>query len=157
VAGYVLHDQAPLEAQASPRPAASGEVVARIPLVAERLVAQIRRIQRGIVRLHKAVLTEEQVLTVSLAQEEALVERIPAEQFDADAPLAPDETIIPVIEERLVVEKRRVITEYLRVRKRVVTHEHEVREQVRREVITVTEHYDDAAPPVHPPPMHEQP
>lgn len=127
-----------IEDQAGPVPD-DATTVLRLPLAAEHLIAASRPVLRGTVHLHKGIEIEEQVLMVSLQDEEVTVERIPAEQFDANAPPDPDETIIPVIEERLVVETRRVITEYVRVRKRRIARRQEVRGPVRREVITVTE------------------
>jgi uncharacterized protein (TIGR02271 family) len=126
-----------------------------VPLLAEQIVVEVQPVRRGIVRLHKGIETSEQVLRVPVAQEEVVIDHIPAEAYDATAPLAPDETIIPVMEERLVVETRRVITAYSRVRKRVVTRQQVVRGQVRREVVTVTEHYDDQVPPSDVPLRHE--
>ena len=115
------------------------EPLHRLPLMAEQLTARTRPVPRGSVRLHKVVTSEEQVLTLPVSREELTVERIPAELFDAQAPRDGDETIIPVVEERLVVETRRVITEYIRIRKRVVTEQQEVRGQVRREVVELSE------------------
>ncbi len=110
-----------------------------IPLAAEELVTQTRPVQRGSLQVHKSVETVEQRLTVPLTHEEVIVERIPADQYDSSAPPDPDETIIPVVEERLVVETRAVIVEYVRVRTRRVTKDQEVRAPLRREVVTVTE------------------
>ena len=115
-----------------------GETV-RVPVRAEELVVGTRPVQLGMVRLHKGVETGEQRLTIPLTREEVVVERIPADQFDAAAPLDPDETIIPVVEERLVVETRAVVVAYVRVRKRRVTEQRDVRAPVRREVVTVEE------------------
>ncbi len=111
----------------------------RIPLVAEDLVAETRPVQRGTLRLHRSVETVEQRLTVPVTHEEVIVERIPAAQYDASAPANPDETIIPVVEERLVVETRAVIVEYIRVTIRRVTEDQEVRAPLRREVVTIQE------------------
>jgi uncharacterized protein (TIGR02271 family) len=139
----------------SPTAAEQVPPVARIPLLAEQIVAQVQPVQRGMVRLHKGVETTEQVLTVPVAFEEVEIEHIPAEAFDATAPAAPDETIIPVLEERLVVETRQVITKYIRIRKRVVTRQQEVRGLVRREVISVSERYDAQSTPTDVPLLHE--
>ncbi len=115
-----------------------GETV-RVPVRAEELVVGTRPVQLGTVRLHKGVETGEQRLTVPLTREEVVVERIPADGFDATAPLDPGETIIPVVEERLVIETRAVVVAYVRVRKRRVTEQRDVRAPVRREVVTVEE------------------
>ncbi len=53
------------------------------------------------------------------------------------APLEPriegDQLIIPIMKEVLVVQRQLVLVEEVRVSKRYVTEEHEVREPVRRE------------------------
>jgi len=111
----------------------------RVPVRAEELVVGTRAVQFGTVRLHKGVETGEQRLTIPLTREEVVVERIPADRFDAAAPLDPDETVIPVVEEQLVVETRAVVVAYVRVRKRRVTEQRDVRAPLRREVVTVEE------------------
>ena len=111
----------------------------RIPVFAEEVTVETRPVQRGIVRVHKSVETTEQRLTATLTHDDVIVERIPADQYDASAPPGPDETIIPVIEERLVVETRAVVVEFVRIRTRRVTEDQEVRAPVRREVVTVQE------------------
>ena len=117
----------------------SVEPLHRIPLMTEQLTATTRPVPRGTVRLHKGVISEEQILSVPVSREELTVERIPADQFDAHAPRDDDETIIPVVEERLVIETRQVITEYIRIRKRVITEDQVVRGQVRRETFDASE------------------
>ncbi len=117
----------------------AGEAL-RVPVYAETLVVETRPVRRGIVRLHTSVETAEQRLMASLAREEVTVERIPVDQYDVTAPTDPDETIIPIREERAVVETRTVVVAYLRVRKRRVTEQQEVRAPVRREVVTVQEY-----------------
>jgi len=116
----------------------AGETL-RIPVFAEDMLVETRPVQRGIIRVHKNVETTEQRLTATLTHDDVIVERIPADQYDTNAPASPDETIIPVIEERLVVETRAVVVEYVRIRTRRVTEDQEVRAPVRREVVTVQE------------------
>ena len=135
---YVISDDAPADG------AAAGATL-RIPLMAEELVAETQSMQRGSVRLHKSVETVEQRLSVPVTHEEVIVERIPADQYDTSTPANPDETIIPVVAERLVVETRAVIVEYIRLRTRRVTAQQEVRGPVRREVVTVEEQWPDDA------------
>jgi len=109
----------------------------RVPVLEEHLVVETRQDEVGRIRVHKSVETVEQHLTAPVVREEVTVERIPADQYDANAPPDPDETVIPVVEERLVVETRAVVVEYVRLRKRRVTEEQNVRAPVRREVVTV--------------------
>jgi len=111
----------------------------RIPVFAEEMTIETRPVQRGTVRVHKNVETTEQHLTATLTHDDVIVERIPADQYDASTPVGPGETIIPVVEERLVVETRAVVVECVRIRTRRVTEDQEVRAPVRREVVTVQE------------------
>ena len=131
-----------------------GEIL-RVPVFAEELTVETRPVRRGTVRLHKDVETVEQRLTATLTHEEVIVERIPSDQYDASAPVGPDETIIPVVEERLVVETRAVVVEYIRLRTRRVTEQQEVRAPVRREVVTVQELRADGAARPDRPLLHE--
>ena len=64
-------------------------------------------------------------LRVPKKREEAHVERIPVEEGQApeDIEVRDDEVLIPVTEEEIVVEKREVVKEVLRVRKDVVEDE----------------------------------
>lgn len=117
----------------------------RIPLAAEELTAFKQPIELGMVHVHKGVETIEQAMDVPLYHEEAIVEHIPPDQYDGSAPANPNEVIIPIVEERLVVEKKTFIKEYIRVRKNVVTAHQEVRDTVRRETLEVTERRQDGA------------
>jgi uncharacterized protein (TIGR02271 family) len=122
------------------RPATEdGTVIARIPLMEEQLTAETQPVRRGSVRLHKGVETHEQVLMVPLVEEEVTVERLSPDQYDGQAAADPDVTVIPVYAEELVVETRKVLVEYLQVRRRRITRQQEVRGLVRREVVSVTE------------------
>jgi len=132
----------------------AGETL-RIPVFAEEMMVEMRPIQRGIVRVHKSVETTEQRLTTTLTHDDVIIERIPADQYDASTPPNPDETIIPVIKERLVVETRAVVVEYVRIRTRRVTEDQEVRAPVRREVVTVQELRAHGAATTDPPLLRE--
>jgi len=116
----------------------------RIPLAAEELMARKQAIVLGKVRVHKGVETVQQNLTVPVYHEEAIVEHIPVDQYDANAPTNPNDLIIPVTEEQIVVEKRTVVKEYIRIRKTVVTQEQHVTDTVRREFVELTEQRQSA-------------
>ncbi len=117
-----------------------------VPLVREDLVAQRSAEQVGTVRLHKGVETEERAFAVPVSHDEVIVEHIPADQLDAaDAKAGANELLIPIMEEQIVVQKRMVVKEYVRVRKRQVVEQRQVREPVRREVLSVQE--QRSAPP----------
>jgi uncharacterized protein (TIGR02271 family) len=111
----------------------------RVPLAEERLTASAQMRERGRVHIRKRVVYKDQRMVVPLNYEEVIVERIAPERFDAGAPRAEDELIIPIVEERLVVRKETVVKEYLRVRKQSRVKQYEVRGQVRREVVRLDE------------------
>jgi uncharacterized protein (TIGR02271 family) len=91
-----------------------------IPLAQEELHVRKRTVATGKVRVRTVVDTSERLVRETLKSERVEVTRIPVGK-DIDA--APevrvdgDTTIIPIVEEVLVVEKRLVLTEELHVRK----------------------------------------
>lgn len=111
----------------------------RIPLAVEELVVHKLPVTLGRVHIHKGVETEEMHISVPLYHEEAVIEHIPADQYDGSGGNNPNETIVPVIEERLVVQKQSVVREYIRIRKNIVEEQQEVSDTLRREVVQVTE------------------
>lgn len=136
-------ERAPLpDGEWTPR---EGDETLRIPLVSEELIPRKHAVQLGNVHVHRGVETVPQSIDVQLYHEEAVIERIPPDQYDADAPRNPNEVIIPITEEQLVVEKRTVVKEYLRVRKDVVAETRKVRDTVRREYVELTEQRPDGA------------
>lgn len=110
-----------------------------IPLVAEELTAAKQAVSRTRVLVHKATETFPYISSVTTYREEATVEHLTPDQFDANKPLQPNETIIPITEEQLVVEKRMVVSEYIRIRKNRVSEDQTVGDVVRREYLEVTE------------------
>jgi uncharacterized protein (TIGR02271 family) len=65
------------------------------------------------------------------------VERVPVEGEASEAEIGEDEVVVPVIEEEVVVEKRPVAKEEVRIRKDVVSDTETVEEDVRREEVEV--------------------
>ncbi len=108
----------------------------RIPLAAERLNIGKQVVELGELRIHKRVEQVEEVQQVPLTHDELVVERVVMNQ-PLSAPLSPhiegDQLIIPIMKEVLVVQRQLVLVEEVRVSKRYVTEQHEVREPVRRE------------------------
>jgi uncharacterized protein (TIGR02271 family) len=143
--GYVSEVRPAADIATSSRPASeewapgSEEAELRIPLVAEELAVHTQPISLGRVHVHKGVETVEQQLTIPIFREEAIVERIAPEDYDVTAAVGPDELIIPVVEEKIVFEKRAVVKEYIRIRKQRVQEDQDVRGTVRREYVEVTE------------------
>jgi uncharacterized protein (TIGR02271 family) len=93
-----------------------------IPVVAEELQVRRRAVETGRVRLRKLVREEQEVVDQPTLHEEVTVERVPINQFVEHAP-APrqegDTVVFPVLEEVLVVQRRLMLKEEVRVTKRV--------------------------------------
>jgi len=112
----------------------------RIPVLEEELRFATREIDLGEVRVHKTVEEAEEVRRGPLNREDVEVERVRVDRRVSEPQESRQEgdwLIIPVMEEVFVVEKHLMVTEEIRIRKRLVTEEAEVRETVRRERATV--------------------
>jgi uncharacterized protein (TIGR02271 family) len=111
-----------------------------IPVIVETPVVGKRTVETGRVRVHKRVVTEPVTLEAETAREEVLLERIEVNRA-VDGPLPVrtegDVTIVSIVEEIVVVEKRFVLREEIRLTKRRTTKPVPVRSEVRREVVTV--------------------
>lgn len=92
-----------------------------IPLAEERLHAWKELVEDGTVIVKKTVGRREEVIDLPLLKETVDIERVPVERY-AEGPVTMwqdgDVLVIPLLEERLVVEKRLVIREELRIRRR---------------------------------------
>src|SRR6185437_5664214 len=103
----------------------------RIPLAEERLVTSTRTVEKGRVRVRTVVDESTRWIEESLASEDVIVERI---AIDREVETVPpvrqegDTTIIPVIDEVLVIQRRWILKEEVRVRKEC--HVEQVREPV---------------------------
>lgn len=111
------------------QPASSPELVEeqRLPLAREEMTVRRETRETGRVRIHKQVHERTVPLDEPLIEEKIEVRRISVDRVldePAEIRREGDVTIIPVMEERLVVSKELVLTEELHVRK----HRHETRE-----------------------------
>src|SRR5690349_19401132 len=92
-----------------------------VPLVEEDLRVSKRQVVTGRVRVHTLVDTVEEVAREALQSETVEVTRVPVNQEVSEAPAVRTEgdlTIVPVLEEVLVVEKRLVLKEELHLRRK---------------------------------------
>ena len=90
-----------------------------VPLVEEEAHVGKRTRTTGRVRIRTEVDEVEQLVTADLVEETVEVERVPVDRVvEAPPPVRTegDVTIVPVLEEVLVVEKRLVLKEELRIR-----------------------------------------
>jgi uncharacterized protein (TIGR02271 family) len=99
----------------------SGAVETVVPVIAEELNVEKRKVETGGVRIHKQVHTREEVVDQPLIREEVQVERVPINRV-VEGPLPirheGETMIIPVLEEVLVVEKRLMLKEEVRITRR---------------------------------------
>lgn len=96
-----------------------------IPLLAERLEVSKREVEAGRVRITKTVREETQTIDRPLMKERVNVDRVEINRFVPEpVPVRyeGDVMIVPVLEEVLVIEKRLMLKEELRISK----HAHEV-------------------------------
>jgi uncharacterized protein (TIGR02271 family) len=98
--------------------------------------------ERGRARLRKHVTTETQTVTVPVQREEVRVEREPITDANLDAAtsgpaISEEEHEVTLREEEVVVDKRAVPKERVRLDKDTVTDERQVSEEVRKEQIEV--------------------
>lgn len=92
-----------------------------MPLIAEEIEVGKRRVETGKVRVRKTVRTTEQVVDEPVFREEVEVERVAINRV-LDAPVGSrqegDTLIVPLLEEVLVVEKRLILREEIRITRR---------------------------------------
>ncbi|MGV3719563.1 MAG: YsnF/AvaK domain-containing protein [Actinomycetota bacterium] len=110
----------PSPASAQPRRAdAEAELV--VPVAVEEIEVRKRQWETGGVRVHIDVREREEIVDQPMTREEVRVERVPINQMIDSPPPTRQEgatTVIPVVEEVLVVEKRLLLKEEVRITKR---------------------------------------
>ena len=123
--------------------AAEDEV--RVQRAEEEIRVETREREAGTMRVRKRVRTEKERIEVPKKRVEVTVERVPVERGSVTsgegATTAPEigeeEIVVPVIEEEIVVEKRPVVKEEIRIRKQIVENTEVVEEDVRREEVEI--------------------
>jgi uncharacterized protein (TIGR02271 family) len=118
---------------------AAGSEEMIIPVIAEELTVEKERVAKAKVRVHKRVESHEELANIPRTREEVTVERVQVNQFvDNEPPVVRDEDgvlIIPVLEEVLVVDKRLLLREEVRIYKRQTTTTTSQTVTLRREVV----------------------
>jgi len=98
-----------------------------IPVIEEQVKIDKEIVETGIVRILKNVHEEEVTVDVPIMHEEHTIERIPVNEY-LETPPPPvryegETMIIPILREEVVVQKRIVLVEELRItKKQVETH-----------------------------------
>jgi uncharacterized protein (TIGR02271 family) len=122
------------------RVAAASDKAVAIPVVEERLRVGKETVEAGRVQVRVTPREEEQVVDLPATEEQVEVERVPVNRVvEAAAGVRQegDVTIIPIYEERVVVQKQLVLKEEVRLtRRRTTTTRHE-QVTLRKEDVTV--------------------
>ncbi|TLV01511.1 YsnF/AvaK domain-containing protein [Dyadobacter luticola] len=112
-----------------------------IPVIQEKLVVTNERVETGKVVISKQVFEEEDFIDVTATRDEVVVERKPINQYVESAPPAVrqegDVTIVSVMKEVLVVEKRLMLVEELHITKRQHQDQQTYSEILKKEEITI--------------------
>lgn len=119
-----------------PRTASSSQEVAAIPLVEERLEVAKRAVESGRVRVHVTVEERQETITEELLRDDVEIERVPRNVPLAEMPhvrLEGNVTIVPVVEEMIVVEKKLVLVEEIHIRRHSGTERREIPVTIRSE------------------------
>src|SRR5918993_183884 len=103
----------------------------------EELLAGTREREAGSVKVRKRVRTDRERIEVPTRREEVSVERVPVSGEATEAQIGADEVSVPVVEDEVVVQKKPVAKEEIRIRKDVVHERQIVEEDVRREEVDI--------------------
>lgn len=112
-----------------------------IPVVAEQLHVDTVSVPAGGVRIIKRVVEDQVEINENLRQQHAEIEHVPIGRFvDGPQPIRQTQsgvTVIPVVEEQIVVERRWLLKEEIHVRQTVSSKEHREKIPVRREKVDI--------------------
>jgi len=98
-----------------------------IPLIEERLVTAKREVETGKVRVRTLVEERETLVEEELSRAFVEVDRVPMHREVDEVPAVREEagvTIIPVVQEVLVVEKKLILTEEVYIRRKTAVERH---------------------------------
>jgi uncharacterized protein (TIGR02271 family) len=109
----------------------------RVQRSEEELVAGTREREAGSVNVRKRVRIDRERVEVPTRREEVSVERVPASGDASEAQIGAEEVSVPVVEDEVVVQKKPVVKEEIRLRKDVVHERQVVEEDVRREEVNI--------------------
>ncbi len=118
-----------------------------VPLLEEQLKIARRKVLTGGVRVHKTVRERIETIDEPTLREEVEFERVPVNQFVAAPPeirREGDVMIVPLLEEVLVIEKKLVLREEIRIKTRRDTLRHPQEFVLRREEATLEQIEPDA-------------
>jgi uncharacterized protein (TIGR02271 family) len=113
----------------------------RIPVIEEKISIDKAVVTTGSLSVRKSVEEVTEPLSAMLTSESYEVHRVPKNEILETAPSGTyqenDTIIIPVVEERLIVEKRLVLVEEIHLVKRETKREYKDEVTLRREKVTI--------------------
>ncbi len=112
-----------------------------VPLHSEELTVAKRRIVTGRARISTMTRQREELVEGLLARERVEIERTPIGKPLEEVPAVREEgdtLVIPVVEEVLMVQRRLVLKEEIRVRRVHETERHQERVKLRRQEAVIT-------------------
>ena len=121
----------------------------RVPLAEESLHVSKDLVTTGKTTVRTETETYEHLVYEQLTHEHVDIERVPIDRIVDTAPqlrTEGDVTIVPVVEERIVVTKHLVLVEEVRIRRRVEVERVELPVTLRKQVAHVDEESTDLAP-----------
>ena len=116
-----------------------------VPLLAEDVSIVKQEVVTGHLTVSTVSHQHEHLVDELLMRESVEIERVPVGQIVERAPQVREEgdtLIIPVMEEVLVVERRLILKEEVRVRRIRTAERHQERLQLRRQEAMITRHSD---------------
>ena len=111
-----------------------------IPVIEEQVAVGKQVVETGKVRISKRISEHEELVDVPLFREEVRVERVPVNLFVETLPPVRQEgdtMVIPVVEEQIVIHKKLLLVEEIRVRREVVEHHQPQTVNVRKEEVEI--------------------
>jgi uncharacterized protein (TIGR02271 family) len=124
----------------------------RVQRSEEEARAGVREREAGKVSVKKGVRTEREAVRVPKRREEVSIERVPVEgearelSGATEADIGEDEVVVQVFEEEVVVTKRVVLKEEIRLRKTVAWDEETVEVDLRKEEVEIDDRTERGSP-----------
>jgi uncharacterized protein (TIGR02271 family) len=120
-----------------------------LPLHGEKLAVSRRTVETAVVQVSTVTQSSDALVDEPLTHERVEIERVPVGRIVENPPSIREEgdvTIIPVLEETIVVEKRLILKEEIRVRRVRVTEQHRETVVLREQEVVIKRNETGQAP-----------
>ena len=122
-----------------------------LPIAEETMVVGKRSVVTGRVRVETKTDLVEEIASLQLATSEVEIERVPIDrQIDAvpDVRTEGDVTVVPVVEEIVVLEKRLILKEEIRIKRRTSSETVDVPVTLRKQRAVIERTEADSTTPI---------